>query len=252
LNRYISLCGETSRRKADELIADGAVSVNGKIVTELGIKIDPEKDEVAVSGKPIQQTKRKLYILLHKPKDVLTTSADELNRRTVLDLIGVSERIYPVGRLDRDTTGVLLLTNDGELAHRLMHPSYGVEKEYVATLDQKCTKEGIQKLKAGFRLKDTGEKVSPCNAKILDDGHTIWLSIHEGKNHQVHRMFWTLGYNVKKLVRATYGGIGLGNLKRGEWRSLIPKEVSRLYKMVSLTTKKFESTKKQPKQKESA
>lgn len=251
LNRYIALCGETSRRKADELIADGAVSVNGKIVTELGIKIDPEKDEIAISGKPVRQTKHKLYILLHKPKDVLTTSSDERNRRTVLDLVNVGERIYPIGRLDRDTTGVLVLTNDGELAHRLMHPSYGVKKEYVATLDQKCTKEGVQKLKTGFRLKDTGEKVSPCDAKILDDGHTVWLSIHEGKNHQVHRMFWTLGYNVKKLARTTYGGIGLGTLKRGEWRALTPKEVDRLYKMVSLDTQKLNSQKNQPKHKES-
>ncbi|NTV45039.1 MAG: pseudouridine synthase [Chlorobiales bacterium] len=252
LNRYIALCGETSRRKADELIADGAVSVNGHIVTELGIKIDPEKDEIAVSGKPIRQTKHKLYILLHKPKDILTTSSDELNRRTVLDIINIDERIYPIGRLDRNTTGVLVLTNDGDLAHRLMHPSFGVEKEYVATLDQKCTKDDIQKLRTGFRLKDTGEKVSPCNAKILDDGRTVWLSIHEGKNHQVHRMFWTLGYNVDKLVRIAYGGIGLGNLKRGEWRPLTQREVNRLHKMVSLDTQNSNPQKKQPKQKESA
>jgi pseudouridine synthase len=254
LNRYIGLCGHSSRRKADELIAQGAVTVNGKIVTELGVRIHPDKDDVAVSGKLLKESRQKFYILLNKPKDAIATSSDELHRRTVLDLIGIDARIYPVGRLDRDTTGVLLMTNDGDLTHRLMHPSYEIEKEYVATLDQKCSKEDIQKLLTGFRLKDTGEKVSPSRAKILDDGYTVWVAIHEGKNRQVHRMFWTLGYDVKRLNRIAYAGIGLSNLKRGEWRLLTAKEVDRLYKLVSLSTGNYEQQnpkKKKPKQKES-
>ncbi|KER10047.1 MAG: pseudouridine synthase [[Candidatus Thermochlorobacteriaceae] bacterium GBChlB] len=234
LNKFISMCGAASRRKADELIEQGEVIVNGKVITELGFKVHRETDEVMVSGKPLREPRRKLYILLHKPKDAITTTQDDQSRRTVIDLLGIDGRVYPVGRLDRNTTGVLLLTNDGDLATRLMHPSYGVEKEYIAALDKKFTRADLPKLTGGMRLKDTGEKVSECAAEILGDGLSVWLKIHEGKNRQVHRMFWSLGYDVKKLERVRYAGLTVGNLRRGEWRRLLPDEIRQLYKQVRL------------------
>ena len=232
LNKFLASAGIASRRKADEMIQNGEVEVNGKLVTELGFKINPEKDKVVAAGRIAKLQRRKIYILLNKPKDAISTSSDELDRRTVMDLIGLDDRVYTVGRLDRNTTGALLLTNDGDLAHRLMHPSFGVHKEYLVELDKKFTRADLQKLKSGMRLSDTGEKVSECEAKILGDGSIVWLKLHEGKNRQVHRMFWTLGYDVKKLDRISYAGITPKGLRRGEWRHLLPKEVDRLRKLV--------------------
>ncbi len=235
LNKFLASAGIASRRKADEMIQNGEVEVNGNLVTELGFKVNPEKDKVVAAGRIAKLNRRKLYILLNKPKDAISTAHDELDRRTVMDLVGIDERVYTVGRLDRNTTGALLLTNDGELAHRLMHPSFGVEKEYLAELDKKITRADVQKLKSGLRLSDTGEKTSECEAEILGDGSTVWLKLHEGKNRQVHRMFWTLGYDVKKLDRIAYAGITPKGLRRGEWRHLLPKEVERLRKLVEHT-----------------
>ncbi len=237
LNKFLANAGIASRRKADEMIQTGKVEVNGKLITELGFKIDPLKDKVVVGGRIARLNRRKIYILLNKPKDAISTTHDELERRTVIDLIGLDERIYTVGRLDRNTTGVLLLTNDGELAHRLMHPAFGVEKEYLAKLDKKITRADLQKLKSGLRLSDTGEKTSPCEAQIVDDGYTVWLKLHEGKNRQVHRMFWTLGYNVKKLERIAYAGLTPKGLQRGQWRYLLPKEVEHLRRLVEQSPK---------------
>ncbi len=234
LNRFLANAGVTSRRKADEMIQNGEVEVNGKLVTQLGFKINPEKDKVVVAGRIVKLNRRKIYILLNKPKDAISTAKDELDRRTVMDFIGIDERVYTVGRLDRNTTGALLLTNDGELAHRLMHPSFSVPKEYLAELDKKITRADLQKLKSGLRLSDTGEKVGQCQAKIVGDGSHVWLKIYEGKNRQVHRMFWTLGYNVKKLDRIAYAGITPKGLRRGEWRYLLPEEIEHLQKLVEL------------------
>jgi pseudouridine synthase len=235
LNKFLANVGIASRRKADKMIQNGEVEVNGKLITELGFKINPSKDKVVVGGRIATLNRRKIYILLNKPKDAISTAHDELDRRTVMDLIGIDERVYTVGRLDRNTTGVLLLTNDGELAHRLMHPSFGVDKEYLAELDKKITRADLQKLKSGLRLSDTGEKTSPCDAQIVGDGSTVWLKLHEGKNRQVHRMFWTLGYDVKKLDRIAYAGITPKGLRRGQWRFLEPKEVAHLQKLVERT-----------------
>ncbi len=237
LNKFLASAGIASRRKADEMIQNGEVEVNGKLVTELGFKVNPEKDKVVAAGRIATPHRRKIYILLNKPKDAISTAHDELDRRTVMDFIGIDERVYTVGRLDRNTTGALLLTNDGELAHRLMHPSFGVPKEYLVELDKKITRADLQKLKSGLRLSDTGEKTSACEAEILGDGMNVWLKIHEGKNRQVHRMFWTLGYNVKKLDRISYAGITPKGLRRGEWRPLLPKEIDHLHKLVSHKTK---------------
>lgn len=232
------MCGEASRRKADEMIANGEVAVNGAIVTELGFKVN-RTDRVLIGGRMIHQAKSQIYILMNKPKDAITTNADELHRRTVIDVLNLKDRVFAVGRLDRNTTGALLLTNDGDLATRLMHPSSEVQKDYEATLSEKMSHEALEKLKAGLRLKDTGERTRPCEGRVLDDGYTVWLSIHEGKNRQVHRMFEAVGYEVVKLQRVNYAGLALGKLKRGEWRYLEQPEVAKLYKRAGLTLQTF-------------
>ena len=232
INRFLASCGIASRRAADQLVLDGRVMVNGVVVTTPGIKVSPSRDEVIVDGERFAQPEhRKVYILLNKPRNVITTNSDEKNREMVLDFIDVKERVFPVGRLDRKTTGVILLTNDGILAHKLMHPSSNVKKEYIAVLNEKFTPNLLQQLTGGMRLKDTGEKVSPCRAKILDEGMQVLLSIHEGKNHQVRRMFETLGFEVKRLERVAYAGLQAGELRRGEWRYLSRNEVQELYKL---------------------
>ncbi len=232
INRFLAMCGIASRRAADQLVLEGRVMLNGKIITEPGVKVNPSVDEVIVDGQKYAQPEhRKVYILLNKPRNVITTSSDEKNREMVLDYIDVKERVFPVGRLDRKTTGLLLLTNDGILAHKLMHPSSNVKKEYIAELDEKFPQNMLSQLTGGMRLKDTGEKVSPCRAKLLDDGMQVLLSIHEGKNHQVRRMFETLGFEVKRLERVAYAGLTVGELRRGDWRYLSRKEVQELYKL---------------------
>ncbi len=232
INRFLASCGIASRRAADQLVLDGRVMVNGTVITTPGIMINPSRDEVIVDGERFAQPEaRKVYILLNKPRNVITTNSDEKNREMVLDFIDVKERVFPVGRLDRKTTGVILLTNDGTLAHKLMHPSSNVKKEYIAVLNEKFTPNLLQQLTGGMRLKDTGEKVSPCRAKILDEGMQVLLSIHEGKNHQVRRMFETLGFEVKRLERVAYAGLQAGELRRGEWRYLSRNEVQELYKL---------------------
>lgn len=232
INRFLAMCGIASRRAADQLVQEGRVSINGKIVTTPGVKVNPAHDEVIVDGKRFAEPEnRKVYILFNKPRNVITTSHDELDREMVLDFIDVPERVFPVGRLDRKTTGVLLLTNDGILANKLMHPSSGVRKEYIADLNERFPATMLGKLTNGMRLKDTGEKVSPCRAKLLDDGMRVLLSIHEGKNHQVRRMFETLGFEVKRLDRVAYAGLQAGELHRGEWRYLSRNEVRELYRL---------------------
>ena len=232
INRFLASCGIASRRAADQLVIDGRVMVNGTVITTPGVMINPSRDEVIVDGERFAQPEaRKVYILLNKPRNVITTNSHEKNREMVLDFIDVKERVFPVGRLDRKTTGVILLTNDGTLAHKLMHPSSNVKKEYIAVLNEKFTPNLLQQLTGGMRLKDTGEKVSPCRAKILDEGMQVLLSIHEGKNHQVRRMFETLGFEVKRLERVAYAGLQAGELRRGEWRYLSRNEVQELYKL---------------------
>ena len=232
INKFLAMCGVASRRAADQMVLEGRVMVNGQLVVEPGSRVDPRKDEVIVDGKRMAEPEsKKVYILFNKPKNVITTSHDELDRQQILDYIDVPERVFPVGRLDRKTTGLLLLTNDGTLAHLLMHPSSQVQKEYLAALDTKFPPAMLQKLTSGMRLKDTGEKVSPCRAKILDDGMSVLVGIHEGKNHQVRRMFSTLGFEVKRLDRVAYAGLTPGELRRGEWRFLSRKEVEKLYRL---------------------
>ncbi|NTW53288.1 MAG: rRNA pseudouridine synthase [Chlorobaculum sp.] len=232
INKFLAMCGVASRRAADQMVIEGRVTVNGQLVVEPGSRVDPRHDEVIVDGKRMAEPEhKKVYILFNKPRNVITTSHDERDRQQILDFIDVPERVFPVGRLDRKTTGLLLLTNDGTLAHLLMHPSSQVQKEYLAALDEKFPPAMLQKLTCGMRLKDTGEKVSPCRAKILDDGMSVLVGIHEGKNHQVRRMFSTLGFEVKRLDRVAYAGLTPGELRRGEWRFLSRNEVEKLYRL---------------------
>ena len=229
INKYLALCGVASRRAADRLVESGQVMVNGRVETRLGTVVHSGIDEVVVSGKLFAlPEEKKVYILLNKPRNYITTNRDEKNRETVLDLIDVRERVFPVGRLDRKTTGVLLFTNDGELAHHLMHPSSGVEKEYLAELDEPFRQKHLSTLTGGMRLNDTGEKTSPCRARIQKTGNEVLVTLHEGRNHQVRRMFRTLGYEVKRLERTAYAGFRAEKLRRGEWRYLSPDEVEAL------------------------
>ena len=230
LQKVISASGYTSRRKAEELIRSGKVKVNGKVVTEMGIQVNPT-DTIEVE-KTILNREEKEYILLYKPRGVVTTTSDELDRKTVMDLIDTNKRLYPVGRLDYDTTGVLLITNDGELTNLLIHPSSNIEKVYVAKIEGILDKEDIIKLSKGVIV--DGKKTAKAIVKVekIDKKNNISyvkLIIHEGRNHQVKKMFEAVGYNVIKLKRESFAFLNLNGLKSGEYRYLTIHEVKRLY-----------------------
>lgn len=230
LQKVIAASGVTSRRKAEELITAGKVRVNGEIVTELGTKVS-DKDRIEVNGE-ILEKEVKEYYLLNKPRGVVTTTSDDKGRKTVVDLIPTNARIYPVGRLDYDTTGVLLLTNDGEFANILMHPSSEVEKVYVAKLNGIIKGEQINKLKDGVMLDEELVKASRVKLKKVDpksNSSMVQITIHEGKNHQVKRMFEAVGFLVDKLKREKEGFFDLKDLQSGEFRKLTPKEVAKVY-----------------------
>ena len=233
LQKVIANYGYTSRRKAEELILKGKVRVNGNVVRELGIKVEPS-DTIEVEGTVLENTE-KVYFLLNKPRGVITSVSDDKNRKTVVDLIHTNKRIYPVGRLDYDTTGALLLTNDGELANKLMHPKNNIDKVYVAKVKGLIGKKELTKLATGVYL--DGIKTSKGKARILKydkktDTAIVELTIHEGKNHQVKRMFEAIGYNVLKLKRESISFLSIKNLKSGEYIELKPKDVKRLYNEV--------------------
>jgi 23S rRNA pseudouridine2605 synthase len=224
LNRYLANSGLCSRREADELIASGMIRVNGKVVTEMGYKV---KDEDTVKyGKDVLSRERMMYILLNKPKDFITTMDDPDDRRTVMDLIegACKERVYPVGRLDRNTTGLLLLTNDGELTEKLTHPSQEVKKIYQAELNKPFAEEHFDALKAGIELEDGFIKPDQL-AFVTPDAEVIGIEIHSGKNRIVRRLFEHFGYEVTKLDRTTFAGLNKKELPRGKWRFLTEKEV---------------------------
>ena len=230
LQKVIASSGVTSRRKAEELIVAGKVKVNGEVVTELGTKVS-DKDRIEVNGE-ILEKEVKEYYLLNKPRGVVTTTSDDKGRKTVVDLIPTNARIYPVGRLDYDTTGVLLLTNDGDFANILMHPSSEVEKVYVAKLNGIIKGEQINKLKDGVMLDDELVKASRVKLKKVDpksNSSMVQITIHEGKNHQVKRMFEAVGYEVLKLKREREAFFDLKDLQSGEFRKLTPKEVAKVY-----------------------
>lgn len=234
LNRYIAQAGVTSRRKADELIAAGKVKVNGAVITELGTKIEPS-DHVEVEGQIIQQQAFD-YVLLNKPKNTITTVDDDRDRQIVMDLLDNEARehgVVPVGRLDRDTTGILLLTNDGDLTHRLMHPSYTVEKLYLVRASAPVKPHDLDQLRTGIDLDDGLAKADRAEY-VSDDPREVGLALHEGRNRQIRRMLEALGYEVHRLDRVQYAGLELGKLKRGQWRRLKPHEINRLRRSVKL------------------
>jgi len=232
LNKYLADSGVASRRKADELISKGFVKVNGKIITELGTKIKPG-DKVTLSGNTVATDLKKVYILLNKPKDYITTASDEKGRKTVLEIVKTRERIFPVGRLDRNTSGVLLLTNDGELTYRLTHPKYEVEKVYSAGLDKALKFEDAKRISLGIELEDG--KSAPCEIFINPkDNRQVSITLHEGKNHEVKRIFEALGYSVVKLERKVFAGLSNAGMKRGEYRRLTKIEIRALEKLVGI------------------
>lgn len=230
LQKVIAEAGIASRRKAEQLILDGKVKVNGKIITELGTKVS-SSDEVRVEDKIIEK-ELKEYYLLNKPRGVITTTNDDRNRKTVVDLINTSSRIYPVGRLDYDTTGVLLLTNDGEFSNIITHPKNSIDKVYLAKLEGIIKGEQINKLKEGVMLDNVLVKASRVKLKKVNQEKNtcmVEITIHEGKNHQVKRMFKEVGFSVEKLTRERVGIFTLEGLKSGEYRKLTPKEVQIIY-----------------------
>jgi 23S rRNA pseudouridine2605 synthase len=234
LNRYIANAGICSRREADELIGAGLVSVNGKVITEMGYRV-AGTDDVRYNGERLSR-EPKVYLIMNKPKDALSTTDDPEGRRTIMDVLGrdLSQRVYPVGRLDRNTTGVLLFTNDGELATRLMHPKYEVEKVYKATLNKKLKGEDLWQLSNGVELEDGF--IKPDGIAFPDPAHKeeVGIQIHSGRNRIIHRMFEHLGYLVDKLDRVAYAGFTRKSLKRGEWRHLTEKEIKVLKRVVKL------------------
>jgi len=234
LQKVISDNGYTSRRKAEELIKEGKVLVNGEVAT-IGLKVNPS-DEIIIDGNILtKDIDSKVYYLLNKPRGVVTTASDEKGRKTVIDIIETDKRIYPVGRLDYDTTGALLLTNDGELTNKLTHPSNNIDKVYVAKIKGIITGIDINKLKNGVKIDNY--KTSKCRVKLKSyDKKTqtslVELTIHEGHNHQVKKMFESVGYDVIKLTRVRFAFLDVKSLKSGEYRSLLPHEVKKLYSLV--------------------
>ncbi len=228
--KVISNSGYCSRRKAEELINQGKVMVNGELVKELGTKVDGN-DIITISGKTIKREEKEYY-LLYKPSGVVTTTSDEKNRKTVVDLIETDKRIYPVGRLDYDTTGVLLLTNDGELTNRLIHPKNQIDKTYIAKVKGIVTGKEVKILENGVII--DGFKTSKAKVKVkkidkIKDNSIVSITIHEGKNHQVKKMFESINHEVIKLKRESFSFLNVKGMNAGEYRKLTIKEVKRLY-----------------------
>ena len=228
LNKFLANAGVCSRREADEFIQAGVVTVNGAVVTELGTKV-LRTDEIRFHDQPVSLEK-KVYVLLNKPKDYVTTSDDPQQRKTVMDLVknACPERIYPVGRLDRNTTGVLLLTNDGDMASKLTHPKYLKKKIYHVYLDKNITAHDLQQIRDGITLEDGDIKADEVEYADANDKKQVGIEIHSGKNRIVRRIFESLGYRVTKLDRVLFAGLTKKNLRRGDWRYLTEEEVDRL------------------------
>ena len=234
LQKYIAMSGVASRRAAEELIAAGRVMVNNQKITELGTKVEIGADIVMVDKKVINPEKKQYYIMLNKPVGYVSTVSDQFDRPTVLDLIGeeIKSRIFPVGRLDYDTSGLLLLTNDGDFTYKVTHPKFNMNKTYIATIKGGITPKGLAQLRSGVVI-DDGFKTSPAEVEMLscEKGYTvIQITIHEGKNRQVRKMFEAVGCNLTELERIKIGNVELGNLPLGRWRYLTSHEISYLSK----------------------
>ncbi len=228
LNKFLAQAGIASRREADVLISTGVVTVNGKVITEMGFKVAPE-DKITYGGETIRSEK-KVYLLMNKPKDFITTADDPFGRRTVMQLLGkLKQRVYPVGRLDRATTGILMLTNDGELTKKLTHPKFGIKKIYNVGLDKNVTSTHLQHLCDGFELEDGFTKADVAvHVGNGENKKQVGIELHSGKNRIIRRMFEHLGYKVTKLDRVYFAGLTKKDLARGQWRFLTNKEVDLL------------------------
>ncbi len=237
LQKYLAHAGVASRRSSEQLILAGKVTVNGQVVTELGSKVDPEHDQITVNGVLVSTEQQKVYYLLNKPSGYVTTLKDPEGRKTVRELLSdVQQRVYPVGRLDFDTEGLLLLTNDGELTHALTHPSHQVEKTYQAKVRGVPSEDKLARLRQGVRLEDG--MTAPAKVQLLkQEGSQAWLeiTIHEGRNRQVRRMCESIGYPVVFLKRVCLGFLTLEHLAVGKYRALSPQEVTRLRVLAGLT-----------------
>jgi pseudouridine synthase len=237
LNKFLAHAGVCSRREADRWIAEGRVSVNGQVIMELGEKVAPERDKVLVNGRPVRpEAERPVYVLLHKPAGRVVSVKDPFGRPTVMDLLShVPVRVYPVGRLDLDTEGALLLTNDGELALRLAHPRYGVAKVYEVRVEGEPDEADLDRVRKGIFLE--GRKTSPARVQVLRRGHrhaTLKVEIHEGRKREIRKMFEAVGFPVAGLVRIDFAGLTLEGLRSGQWRYLHTAEIRRLKKLVGL------------------
>ena len=225
LQKYIASAGVCSRRAAEEYIKNGRIKVNGKVVCELGVKVT-SKDVVLVDNKKIKLEENKIYLMLNKPIGYITTMKDEYNRKCVKDLIKEKERVFPLGRLDKDTTGLLILTNDGDFANKVMHPSKEIYKTYIAKIDKDIKSEDIQKLQNGV---DIGDFIT-SKAKVKEiNNKTIEVKICEGKNREVRRMFDALGYKVLKLHRSKIGNLDIDNLQIGKYKKLTNKDINKIF-----------------------
>ncbi len=227
LQKLISRAGVTSRRDAENLIAAGRVTVDGKVVTELGAKADPSKNKICVDGKKLNFDAEKVYILLNKPRGYVSTAKDERGRKIVLDLVNIPARIFPIGRLDLNSEGLILLTNDGELMNALIHPKFQINKTYIAKITGAVTEENLDKLRAGIELDDG--LTAPAEIYLLD-AETVEITIHEGRNRQIRRMFAAIGCDVKRLKRIAFAGLTLDGVKVGKFRYLTRAEIDFLKK----------------------
>lgn len=237
LQKFLANCGICSRRKAEEFILQGKVKVNGKIISELGFKIDPEKDTIFFENQQIKNVAydKKTYIMLNKPEGCVTTAKDQFDRKTVLDYVNVKERIVPVGRLDYDTSGLLILTNDGDLTYKLTHPKHNIKKKYIAKVYGVPTKEKLDKFKKGLIIDNY--KTLPASIKIIkieDKNSILEIIISEGKNRQIRKMCQAIGYPVLTLQRIAIENLSLGNLKKGEFRKLTNDEINYLKKISNI------------------
>lgn len=239
LNRFLAMGGIGSRRKCDELIRQGKVEVNGQQVIQMAFRVNPKRDTVKYNGRIVRITQTFIYILMNKPLFTVSTANDEKGRKTVIDLIQApgsgpaEERLYPVGRLDFNTTGALLITNDGELTYHLIHPKYEIKKIYRALLNKLIRPIDLHKLQTGVELE--GFKTAPCKIseiRIINNCSYLEIEMHEGKNRQIRRMLQALGYEVEELERVEFAGLRVNDLKPGEWRELTAAEVKELKKLV--------------------
>jgi pseudouridine synthase len=235
LNKFLAHAGVCSRREADRMIADGLVRVNGRIVQEMGLKIDGSRDRVVADGRTVQaESEGPVFVLLYKPAGPVVSVKDPFGRPTVMDLLPkLAARVYPVGRLDAETDGVLLLTNDGETAHRLTHPRYGVPKVYEALVEGQAAEEDLDKVRRGLFLE--GRRTAPARVRVLrrgSDWTLVGLEIHEGRKREIRKLLDAVGHRVTKLRRVAFAGLTLEGLKPGQWRLLKNREIDRLRKLV--------------------